>query len=292
MKRKLKLILGPIIIVATLTAFAWYIAKHPAVLDQLRDTSLATVLQIILLYIVILVALTIISVASVQLCRAHMKVGENFLLTSYTALLNFFGPGQSGPGFRGIYLKVRHNIAFKQYIFVTLIYYAFYAIFSGILLFFAYSWWKTLIASLLIAAFSYLVIRWYVRKNRRTLMLALPAKVYIRGVGIIAAGTLLQIITTTLVYYVELRSVGSHASITQVMAYSGAANFALFVALTPGAIGIREAFLVFSSDIHHISNSTIVAANVLDRAVYLVFLGLVFLLVISMHAQKKLQIKT
>ena len=69
------------------------------------------------------------------------------------------------------------------------------------------------------------------------------------------------------------------------------ANFALFVSLTPGAIGIREAFLVFSQDLHHIPNDIIVAANVLDRAVYILFLGLLFIIVLLMHAGSKLQLQ-
>jgi uncharacterized membrane protein YbhN (UPF0104 family) len=64
----------------------------------------------------------------------------------------------------------------------------------------------------------------------------------------------------------------------------------MFAALTPGAIGIREAFLVFTQNLHHISSSTIVAANILDRAIYLVFLGLLFLLVVSTHAKDKLRV--
>ena len=92
------------------------------------------------------------------------------------------------------------------------------------------------------------------------------------------------------IYYVELHSLQSSITLGQAFAYSGAANFALFVALTPGAIGIREAFLFSTEKIHGVPQDVIVAANVLDRAVYLVFLGLLFLIVLSLHANKKLSI--
>lgn len=75
----------------------------------------------------------------------------------------------------------------------------------------------------------------------------------------------------------------------EVLTYTGAANFALFVAITPGAIGFREAFLLFSQDLHGIARDSIVAANVLDRAAYIIFLGVIFILTLSMHTAKRLQ---
>jgi uncharacterized membrane protein YbhN (UPF0104 family) len=287
MKRKLKIFLGPIIIVATIAAFVWYLVDHPKVVDQIRDTSAGTIGILLALYAVAMLALTLISIASLQLLKKPMRLQENFLLTSYTALLNFFGPGQSGPGFRGVYLKVRHGVQLKQYIFVTLIYYAFYAIFSGIILFaYAYPWWQTGGVVVLIAAISYAVIRYFARKNAGIIQ----AHFRLKPLLLTAAGTLLQITATWLIYYTELHSLNSHVTLGQSLSYTGAANFALFVSLTPGAIGIREAFLVFSQHIHHISSSNIVAANVLDRAVYVAFLGLLFVVVLSMHASKKLQV--
>jgi uncharacterized membrane protein YbhN (UPF0104 family) len=69
--------------------------------------------------------------------------------------------------------------------------------------------------------------------------------------------------------------------------YTGAANFALFVALTPGAIGIREAFLLFTRHLHHISSANIVAANIIDRAIFIVVLGVLFGLTLGFHAKYK-----
>jgi uncharacterized membrane protein YbhN (UPF0104 family) len=76
------------------------------------------------------------------------------------------------------------------------------------------------------------------------------------------------------------------------MSYAGAANFSLYVSITPDGVGIREAFLVFSQHIHHVSTKDIVSANVIDRAVYVVFLGLLFVVVLGMHAKDKLKLKS
>ncbi len=105
------------------------------------------------------------------------------------------------------------------------------------------------------------------------------------------AATLLQLTAQAVIFGIELHNTGANVSVGQVLSYTGVANMALFVALTPGSIGIRELFLVFSQHLHHIGDGTIVAANVIDRGVYFVFLGILFVLVLSLHAKDKLHVK-
>jgi uncharacterized membrane protein YbhN (UPF0104 family) len=97
--------------------------------------------------------------------------------------------------------------------------------------------------------------------------------------------TAVQIIFLVLTYSVELHAVSPHAhySLWQAISYTGSANLSLFVSLTPGAIGIREAFLIFAQSLHNISLSSIIAAGVVDRAVYIIFLVLLFVISSSMH---------
>lgn len=291
MYRKIKLILGPLIIIATIALFIWYLSSHPVVLEQLKQTNVSTAALLIGLYFGVQAALALVLAASLVIYNKHMGMQENFLLNAYSSLVNFFGPGQSGPGFRAVYLKVKHSISVKQYAFVTLIYYAFYALFSGtLLLAFTRPWWQTLSAVIAIAAVCFAVIKYFSIRHGNQAKTMKP-RTLIMAVLLIGAATLLQTIIMCLIYYVELHSLDSTVTLQQAIAYTGAANFAIFVALTPGAIGIREAFLFSSESIHGISQSLIVAANVLDRAIYLVFLGLLFLIVLSLHANKKLQVK-
>ncbi|HZL07693.1 MAG TPA: hypothetical protein VFC50_00680, partial [Candidatus Dormibacteraeota bacterium] len=83
-----------------------------------------------------------------------------------------------------------------------------------------------------------------------------------------------------------------HISWGQAMSYSGAANFALFVSLTPDAIGFRETFLVFSHRLHHVSTANILSANVIDRGAYVIFLLLLFVVVLSLHAKDRLRLSS
>lgn len=294
-KKQIKLIGGLLIVAATIAVFAWYIAGNPAIGQQLRSTSAWTVLGIIALYGVWLLALMGVLAGSLLIYRKRMSFGENFLLNSYSSVVNFFGPGQSGPAMRGAYLKLKHGVRIKQYIYATLIYYAVYAVLSGIILAAAaLPWWLTVLGTLAIAGVSTLVLRFFHRRNQRQIDdSGQPAGRggALRPYVIIALAAALQVAALVAIYYLELRSLDANVSLGQVLSYTGAANMALFVAITPGAIGFREAFLVFSQELHGISNDLIVAANVLDRAVYVVFLGLLCVAIFSLHAQKKLGLK-
>lgn len=291
MKGKIRLFVGLGIIAITIAAFIWYITGHPEIITQLKQTSLTTIIGIIVLYTGILGALSFVLYASLYFYKKQMSTQENFLLNAYSSLVNFFGPGQSGPGFRAAYLKVKHDVKIKQYVFVTLLYYAFYALFSGILLAAAaFPWWQTLGILIAISIVCIIVIKYYLKRNTNLLGKS-STKSLVKPTVILGIATLSQVLLLCAIYFIELRSIDSSISFGQAATYTGAANFAMFVSLTPGAIGFREAFLVFSQSLHHIPNDVIVAANVLDRAMYLLFLGILFVFVLALHANKTLQVK-
>lgn len=288
-KKAIRTAVGLTIVALTICLFVWYVSKNPEILQQLSRTPLYVILLVLLSYSGILIALILVLIGSLQFYKKNMSIHENFLLNSYSSLVNFFGPGQSGPGFRAAYLKLKHNVQIKQYIFITLVYYAFYALFSGIL-FSAVAFHPiiTLAVVLAIGSVCVFVMKLFLRKNKN--ILKNTPRAITKPIIIIGAATALQVLLLWALYFIELRSFDSTISAGQAAAYTGAANFALFVSLTPGAIGFREAFLLFSQNIHAIPNDMIIAANILDRAVYMLFLGILFLFVLIMHAGRTLQV--
>jgi uncharacterized membrane protein YbhN (UPF0104 family) len=287
MKKKIRLGLGVLILAVTIAAFIRYATTHPALIDKLRDIEPGLMVLLVALYILWFVALAVILRLTLKMYRTPMALQENFLLNAYSTLANFFGPGQSGPAVRGVYLKKRHNLSVKKYIFATLIYYGFYAIISAFMLFVgSRPWWQTVLLMLVAGTASLLVIRLYAKRSHMK-----DEGISPKYLMLIFLATAAQLFIQFVIFAIELHSVEAHASFGQAITYTGAANFALFVSLTPGAIGIREAFLVFSQQLHHISNTLVVAANVIDRAVYLVFLGILFICALAMHAKDKLRFK-
>ncbi len=272
------------ILVLTVVAFVHYFMTHPEVREQLARLSPGVTLLVLGLYLAGIIALAFVTLATLRLCRAQLGRKESLLLTAYSAIVNFFGPLQSGPAFRAVYLKKKLHLNLKDYALATLVYYFFYGGFSVLLLVSGIlKWW------LLPLAVSGLLLG-YLLSRSRWLKPRLQG-LDLHGWYYLALATLLQIIIVTAIYYTELRSVAPGTSLSQAIIYSGAANLALFVSLTPGAIGFRESFLVFSQHLHHISSTTIVTANIIDRALYLVLLLILVLFIFATHARKHLGFK-
>ncbi|HEX3569102.1 MAG TPA: lysylphosphatidylglycerol synthase domain-containing protein [Candidatus Saccharimonadales bacterium] len=288
MKRHLRLVLSIVILLATIGAFVYYLSHHTYLLAQLAHTPPMLIVVLLVLYAIFFLALVLLMRASLDFFGKRMGTQENFLLSAYSSLVNFFGPGQSGPAVRGAYLKKRHGLRVKDYIFTTLLYYGFYAIISAFFLFVgSRPWWQTVGVIIVVGAASAVVIQKFAKKSR----------IGEQGVGLtprhfinIFLATALQCVVQVAIYFAELHTINHHISLAQTITYTGAANFALFVALTPGAIGIRESFLLFTQHLHHIDSANIVSANLIDRAAYVLFLGLLFVIVLSLHAKDKLKL--
>lgn len=286
MKQYLKPVLAGVLLAATAGAFDWYLHGHPEIVEQLKDVNPLILAVLLACYTVWFGALAVILQLSMRMHGKTMGARENVLLSAYSSLINFFGPGQSGPGLRGIYLKKKHGLSIKKYIFATLMYYACYALISAVMLLSGrVAWWLTVLAAGAVIGGCAVILKWYAQRSSLSEGSAFP-----RYIGLIFLVTTVQLAAQAVIYFIELQAVSS-VSWAQAISYTGAANFSLFVALTPGAIGIREAFLLFTQNIHHIGSTVIVAANVIDRAVYLVFLGLMALGVFGLHADKKLRLR-
>ncbi len=290
MKKNLRIGLSILIVLLTIAEFVYYLSKHTYLLKQLAHLSPAIIVWIVLLYGVMLVSLVLIMQASLRICRVAMGARDNLLLNMYSLFINFFLIGQAGPGLRAAYLKKYHGLQVRKYIFVTLIYYACYSIVAALLMLAGSSapWLLSVIAVLAFGGISFGAVFLYMRRKKMDsggLSLNASTLTYLLG------ATLFQAIIQISIYFIELHSVNSHVTLKQTMAYTGVANFALFVGLTPGAIGIRESFLVFSERLHHISSANIVSANIIDRSVYLLFLGILFVAIAGLHVKRKLSVE-
>ena len=270
------------VLVLTIFAFAHYFATHENVRTQLRNTPFSTLALIFVLYLGTIAALGLVLIATLRLCKLKVETGESLLVTAYSAVINFFGPLQSGPAFRAVYLKKKYDLNLKKYAGATLVYYFFYGAFSVVfLLSGVLKWW--LVPLGVLAVLVTVVGRQVAPVKKRLTGLDL------HGWYFLALATLLQVVLIATIYYTELHSVMPDVSVSQAVIYTGAANLAMFVSITPGAIGFRETFLVFSHNLHHISNNVIVTANILDRAMYIIVLFALGLFIFSTHAKRQLE---
>jgi uncharacterized membrane protein YbhN (UPF0104 family) len=277
---KIKQALGWLVLIVTVGLFAYYLKTHPNFWQDIKNISLGIIALLLVLYSGILLTNGFILYWSVQICSKIISKSEATMLNAYSTLVNFFGPLQSGPGFRAIYLKKKHNVGVKAYGVATLLYYGSFGALSLILLGYGIS---PLLSAAGLVVFvgmglfgTNIIAKWKPQLAHHNPL--------IRKIIFI---TLLQVFINTLIYFTELLVVDSSINYRQAIIYTGAANLALFVSLTPGAIGFREAFLLFSQNLHGIDTNTILSASVIDRTVYFVFLGLIFLVTAVFQAKDK-----
>lgn len=286
-------VLSLLIIATTFAACVMYFRWHPEYIRQLQHVSPLVVAALVGVNLLLVGVLAVIFRATARLAGLELGRRENLLLTIYSSVANFFGPLQSGPGVRAIYLKRRHRVRLRDYTLASCIYYAFYASLSALFLCAgSRPWQQTAAAVLLAGAASYGVIR--VLSARSRARHTSPVRLHITPALMtsMAIWTGAQLFFIALRYHIELTATGAQVSFADSIAYAGAANFALFVSITPDGVGIREAFLLAAQQIHGIGTQYIVAASLLDRASYLFFLALLVLLASSLHLKKRLTADT
>lgn len=281
------------IILLTAVIVGRYLQAHPEYIRKLLDTNPSTVLWLLVVNLASIAILALIYQVTVQIAAHKIAMRENILLTLYSTIANFFGPLQSGPGVRAAYLRSKHQIPIRRYTAATLLYYACYASTSAFFLFVGTRpWWQTLLIVLAAAIISYGVIHIFNTRTRhqdsqRTSILNITKPLMVTLFGL----TFVQLLLLAFRYYIGVVSIDQSITFGQALSYAGAANFALFAAITPDGIGIREGFLVASQSIHGIETATIMAASLLDRANYILYLGVLFALAAGLHAKKFLGLK-
>lgn len=290
-KNKLYFIASIGLLILAIFIFGHYITSHSYLINRLKSTSLLVVASLIFIYIIWFGSLVLILKYSLKLCNISLKFKDNLLLNAYSTIINFFVPGQGGPAVRGAYLYKRFKLRIRVYIFLTLIYYLIYGLLNSIIAFAPSSMWWLLIPIILGAL---IVGRYGGRKYlSKFKIVSNELKLNTRLVLPLVAATLLQITTMLIINLIELHTVKSGASFKQTLIYTGVENLTIFVALTPGAIGIREGFLIFSQKLHHISTANIISANIVDRSMFILVLLILLVFVILSHAKSRLfQTKT
>jgi uncharacterized membrane protein YbhN (UPF0104 family) len=249
-------------------AAVYYFTKHHNLLTSLKHISPVVIVEVFALYVLMLGVLVVVYEATMGLVRIKLKYKENWLINSYSLFINFFVPGQAGPAFRAYYMKKNHGLKYLDYTVATIIYYLVYGILSLIfVLAGSQPYFIALPAILAIILVGIISLVLYLKRKKESRLNLSP-----RAVIFLIGATLSQVVLQTIIYFVELHSVKPGMPINNVITYAGTANLALFVALTPGAIGIREGFLILTHRLNHLAVGTIVLANVIDRSVYIIFL--------------------
>lgn len=295
MRKNIRKFLAISIMALTLGLFIAYAVNHPAqVIDPILGLDVVTILLVLIAYLGVTYTNSLILIRSLELLKHRYTQKESFLLTAYSSIVNFFGPLQSGPGFRAVYLKKSLGIKLRDYTATLVLYYGFFgmvnatALGSTAIMRFS-NWQVASFISLGVVLGSGLLIIFRKRLlYGNTYFKPLFNLVWSRQAFGIFVFTFIQCVTMLVLYFIELYVVSPQVQLSQAVSYTAVANLTLFIALTPGAIGIRESFLLFSQRLHSIDNDVIIAASIIDRALYFVFLLILFLITVGFHTKKRL----
>ncbi len=282
-RRLVRSLLAVAVLTVTVVAAVYFLRSNPAVVEQLLSTPLTTLVMILFLYFGFMFSLWLVFRASLTLCDADLPKTETMLVTAYSSIINFFGPLQSGPAFRALYLKKRHKVSLRKYALASLVYYFLYAFYSGLFLLSGVIGWGVLLVAVASLGLFLVIARLPIAKISQ--LRELNRKGFLQT----AIATGLQVLVIAVIFYVELHSFDPAITVQQALTYTGAANFALFVSITPGAIGFREAFVLLTEQIHKIPETTVVAASLLDRGVYVVMLLILGMLIFGTQARAIVQ---
>lgn len=284
MKKRFSLALRVGLVLVVLGAFGWYLSRHAELVDAVRRAPGWVLGLLVLLYVAWFATLVGTVHATFAMCGKRVGAKEEFLLNAYSTLTNFFVPGQGGVAVRGVYMKKKYGLALRTYSLATFLYYACFAASSGLFMLVPTVSWplsSLLALGVLVAGLALLSLG------------RLPDGKWLPGLRItpytlslLAAWTLANCLVQAVIYGVELHAVLPGVHWSQVFTYTGAGNFAQFAALTPGAIGIRESLLLFTERLHGIPTPAVLAASILDRASFVLFLGGLFVLSLAFHARR------
>lgn len=281
-----------VIIGATFGIFGYYLVTHPEVLQSVVNLNISTILLLTLAYLVTILANAFVLRSSLLLLKTKVPYAENIALTGYSSVVNFFGPLQSGPGFRAAYLKKKHGVSLKSFFYVTVIFYGFFAAINTLIIAVAILLQASIsfVLAMTAGAATALIVLWFtLPKNPRVVSILKTVQLTNKNFWFIGLGALILSLATAAAYFIELTHVDSAITIGQSIVYAAAANLALFVSLTPGAIGFRESFLLLSQQLHGIATNTVIAASIIDRAFYVVFLLVLFVCLLLFGVSSKLR---
>lgn len=237
------------------------------------------------------------------------KIGmfESFYVSMLTSIGNYFTPLRGGAGVRAIYLKKKFNLPYStflstlygNYIIIFLVSAAFGLLgvaglgqvngeislkMGGIFL-------AVILGSLLVIKLKVSQLKAFGSGSVDSFLnkpYAILKKIIIGWekissdsslLGKLLLITLCNFLLSSLIIYLEFKSIGVHLNAYNVVIFNALASLSLLISITPGSIGIRETILMLFSTTMNLTNTNILNTSIIDRGVtfFLLIISFLFL---------------
>lgn len=271
------------LLLLTLVAFGYYFLQNQEQFSRIGHLTWWQVLLIITGQSVVFFSNILVSIIFIQFIGKKLHFLDSTRITAYSSLINFFGFLQGGVGLRGVYFKRQFAMSIKKYFALTVVQYLFLFGVSGLFVLIGISITSGVSSALLIALCGIIVVilglvflsKTNALKRFQTKLDVLSKTIKARPLVALFVVILLQLCGSLLANFIELQAIGANISLGSLLVYTGTSQFAIVIALTPGAIGIREALLLIVQQQMHLTTRDIVLAATVDRVVYFITLALI-----------------
>lgn len=283
---KYKVLLQLGLLILTIVLFVWYFSSNRNEFAKLASLSL---IQFVFIFAGQTIAFTgnvIIIYAFGRFIGRHLPGLEITKVGAYSSVVNFFGFFQGGFGVRGAYLKVSHGMTIKKYLGVSAIQYLILFTMAGVLvlagLLTTGVLWPLALVGIgtlgmvgLVLVFSWVPVA---RRKAQVLRRQYGGLLQTSPILWLCLGTVIYLAGGLLAFGTELSAVGASLTLSGLLVYTGVTQFTILIALTPGGLGVREAALLLVQQQMALSTSDIILASTLDRGVYFITLGVLFII--------------
>jgi|DEB0MinimDraft_4_1074332.scaffolds.fasta_scaffold18098_3 uncharacterized membrane protein YbhN (UPF0104 family) len=285
---KYKTFLG-ISLIAGFLAYIYSQVKDSGYLEKL---SLNTILIILTIKFIILIINSYFNIELLKIFDVRLKFFEAVYLSSITFLGNLFLPGRSGGAFRLVYLnkvhKLEKSILVSQftYFFVVSIFINSFFLICCLVYFYLNVndlniIFSLLILSMFIASYSLLFLRFKESKsNHKNKLVRYFYEVKNSWQLIVtnkkSQNKLLTLsLITILLLFIEnmlmLRMILDITDFSSVLFYNSSSTLGSLIGITPGSLGLKESFILFSSDFINIGVGEILSIALVDRVLLIIF---------------------
>jgi len=274
--------------------FGIYFYRHFDEFRELRIVNPILLIPILFLAIIFLITNGLVLKYFLEPFKIKLKFKEWFGLSIINTMGNYLTPFRGGAAAKAVYLKKIHQFSYSYFLstlvgiyvmvffvnsFIGVLTMAFLHYFLGIFNVLIFTIFLLLFLFLLdiiifspkiketkhsfINKFINVINGWNLIKNNK------------KVIAVIGLISLANVAIMVLMMFLEFRVFGLEISLLSVLFLSIVSTLGLFISITPGALGIKEAIVAFTATVINIPISQALTVSILDRVVGL---GIIFIL--------------
>jgi len=291
--------------VVLIILFVWYFFANIKDFSLLLGINPIFIIFLVMIYVLTIFTNGLFLKISTSLFDKRIRIGESVKMSLVSSAGNFFAPAGSGLGLRAIYLKKSYGLSYSDYVSIVLCNYILVLFVNSILglisLFMLDSFARPgsvilgiFFVVLIVASIGTLFIRFkkvdvsttshgikwikvvfsvFVKISSGWTIIIKNKKVALRLFVVVVVNTCL----ITLGTYFIMSSLGIILSLAGVLLFSVLGALSLFINITPGNLGIKEAVFIAFSSIIGLTTPQILSAALIDRAVTFIVLLLLWI---------------